>query len=208
MQSTYSLEELCLGFFFLKSVQKKATIIVSKRIVRQATERNQSLGQYIRENKLRLVDPTQDDLKRVGSRQSSSKRIESLRRGSTTTERTKPSYKFREAEDTKYDSFDSYRKQNSRVLADPHKINKMQKRRLTLEGKDIYESEIPMRTVKKLLKKSKTSNLDLAKIKRVKTLRPEQVAEKLLVQGRKMNLNDWMLFIFLIILTIFGVVLS
>ena len=42
---------------------RKATVIVSKRIVRQATERGQTLSEFVRENKLRLVAPSQNDLK-------------------------------------------------------------------------------------------------------------------------------------------------
>ena len=63
-------------------IARKATVLVSKKILRQATERGQTLSQYVRENKLRLVAPSEKDLKKT-SQQSSTKHISSIGNDST-----------------------------------------------------------------------------------------------------------------------------
>lgn len=61
---------------------RKATVLVSKKIVRQATERGQTLSQYVRENKLRLVAPSEKELNKA-SRHGSTKQISSIENDST-----------------------------------------------------------------------------------------------------------------------------
>lgn len=87
-------------------LKRKATIIVSKKIIRQATERGQTLKEYIKSNKLKLVDPDDHDIQKL--QKSSIKRMKSLR-SQTQNDKFRP----RSQEETKsynQESFDSYRK--------------------------------------------------------------------------------------------------
>lgn len=185
-------------------LQKKATIIVSKKIVRQATASNMSLGEYIRHNKLRLVDPSREDLRKVESRQGSSKRIANIK-GSPKNSFYAPSKA--NYEEDKYDSFDSYRKQNPQIRADPRPM-KAYKRNSTLQYNDLFDKEM-RKKINKQMKRSTTQDLNIKKLERPKTMRKKEPAPpKPKIPSRKLTLNDIMIFIFLIALTLFGVVLS
>lgn len=185
-------------------LQKKATIIVSKRIVRQATASKMSLGEYIRHNKLRLVDPSQEDLRRVESRQGSSKKIMNIK-GSNKDSFYAPSKS--NYEEDKYDSFDSYRRQNPQIRADPRPM-KAYKRKSTLEYNDLFDKDM-RRKINKQMNRSATQNLNIKKLERPKTMRnKEPEVEKPKIPSRKLTLNDIMKFIFLVVLTVFGIVLS
>jgi hypothetical protein len=185
-------------------LQKKATIIVSKKIVRQATANNMTLGQFIRENKLRLVDPSKDDLRRVGSRRSSTNKTTATRRSSKGSyyKSNKDNY-----EEDKNDGFDSHRERNPQIrsVSQPMKIYK---RNGSVEYNDLFDNEM-RKKINKQIKRSTTQNLIAKKLEHPKKMRvkkPEPLKPK--VPSRNMTLNDIMIFIFLVVLTLFGVILS
>ena len=107
-------------------------------------------------------------------------------------------------EENKYDSFDTYRKQNSRVLStqDIHEEGKGYKRRGTLEGREINKS---LRAIPKKMKLKKASTLvDLAikKLENPRSVRSRRTEiDHPRIPSRKLTLNDIHIFIFLIILT-------
>lgn len=171
-------------------LKRKATVIVSKRIVRQATERNQTLGEYIRQNKLKIVDPTEEDLRRVSNRPAtaSARKIKSANPTSS-----KNLVKMDLFEELKKDEY--FNKMDGRVFSE-HKLAKdpkfkrrgtLQSQKLRLEeNKSELKRSLTVLSIPKNLKKEKNS------------LKP----------SRKMSLNDWMMFVFLCVLTLFGIILS
>lgn len=188
-------------------IKRKATVIVSKRIVRQATERNQTLSEYIRENKLRLVEPSADDLKRVSSKPASTKQIASLRRGSG-LENDKYRRWYNKQENHKYEELDSRRKMDARVLAEPASADKGLRRKSTMQVK-IRGDKSPLSADQKVLRRAGTIEMAIKKLRKLKELeKDEDLEENKIVQSRKMSFNDWMVLVFLIKLTILGVMLS
>jgi hypothetical protein len=189
-------------------MKRRATVIVSKRIVRQATERNQTLSEYIRENKLRLVEPSADDLKRVSSKPASTKQIGSLRRGSA-LESEKYRRWYKKQENHKYEDLDSRRKMDGRILAEPISAGKGLRRKSTMQA-GIRGDKTPLTADQKVLRRAGTIDMAIKKLRKLKELEPEEDVEQQnnLVQSRKMSFNDWMVLVFLIKLTVLGVMLS
>jgi hypothetical protein len=180
---------------------KKATVIVSKKIVRQATAQNQTLGQYIRANKLRLIDPSQEDLQKVKKNHPQagiSRKMYGVDPAST-----KNIGHFGMMEDSKYE--EELRRQDPRVFAEPKKANI--KRISTLEGRRI--DDFDRKLAKGKIMRSDTPNSKVSRVKTARTTKSSAiVVEEEVEPFRKMSFNDLMLFIFLVVLTCFGVMLT
>ena len=189
-------------------LKRKATIIVSKKIVRQATERGQSLGEYIRKNKLKLVDPSENDFKRLQSNTSAFDRRSSIR-----TEHKVKRFKPKKQE-TKYDSFDSFRKQSS-VIASSQTIEKKPKskyrRRGTVQGETIKNDLIAKPRRARIKKASTVVEMEIKKLEdpeNAKKREKKKMEKENKVKARSMNYNDIHIFAFLVVLTLFGVIMS
>ena len=190
----------------------KATVIVSRKIVRQATNSGMSLGQFIKHNKLKLVDPSAKEKRRFSVAQTVKHPVGEIT--DSYTPETMAWYKRRKseaAESLKKQDDSKSKRSEIRVRASPQRIAKGLKRLSTLQN----SSSVLKDNLKMKKKRSGSAQLDPEKL--VKVLEEEKVRlesddteeeEIQTVPLRCLNLNEWMVFVYIVILIFFGILLS